>query len=117
MKNHSPTIHSEGYPFRRALSKGMLSYLTDEARSVYSRGHRTPEPEPETPPRIGGQIGDQVVYLREEVERVEDAAEEEACLRKERKKKRKAKKEKKKGEKISKMKKPLSQKIRKIQNL
>ena len=30
MKNHNPTLHPEGYPFRRPLSKGMLSYLTEE---------------------------------------------------------------------------------------
>ena len=79
--------------------------MTEEARSVYSRGIglQNRSLKPPLPPRIGAQIGDQVVYLREEVERVEDAAEEEARLRKERKEKRKVKREKKKGEKISKM--------------
>jgi hypothetical protein len=49
MKSHSPTLHSEGYSFRRPLSMGMLNYLSESERELYIRGYRTPEPEPATP--------------------------------------------------------------------
>ena len=48
MKSHSPTLHSQGYSFRRPLSVGMLNYLSESERELYIRGYRTPEPEPAT---------------------------------------------------------------------
>ena len=45
---------------------GLLEYLGTEAREEYIRGHRTPEPEPAIPSRIGFLVGEICVYLREE---------------------------------------------------
>ena len=99
MKSHNPTLHAQGYAFRRPLSKGMLGYLNEEERESYIHGHRTPEPELETPPRIGAQLGESVIFFRGGIEGVQEgAAKEEAQVRRERKRKegRVARKEKKK---------------------
>ena len=77
MKSHNPTLHAHGYAFRRPLSKGMLGYLNEEERDSYIRRPRTPEPEPETPPRIGAQLGESVIFLRGKVEGVQEGATEE----------------------------------------
>ena len=38
MKSHSPTLHSQGYRFRRPLSMGMLNYVSESERVLYIRG-------------------------------------------------------------------------------
>ncbi|KAI3681392.1 hypothetical protein L6452_36186 [Arctium lappa] len=43
--------------------------IIEEGAKDYIRGHRTPEPSPATPPRVGFQVGDVVIYLRDEKER------------------------------------------------
>ena len=71
MKSHNPTLHSYGYEVRRPLSNGLLEYLDGEDRLEYIRGHKTLDPEPATPPRIGFQVGEICVYVRQEdIERV-----------------------------------------------
>ena len=90
MKSHSPTIHSKGYAVRRPLSYGFFEYLSEDRKQEYIRGYRTPELELVTPPHIGVQIGQIVVYLREEREEgVQVGVEEKVAQeRKETKKKR-----------------------------
>ncbi|KAI3718541.1 hypothetical protein L6452_19418 [Arctium lappa] len=72
MKSHKPTTIKTGYPEARPLSTKMLTYLgSEEEAREYIRGNRTPEPRPVTPPRVGFQVGDIVVYLRDEEVRTE----------------------------------------------
>ena len=73
------------------MSHSLLEYLSVDAREEYIRGYRTPAPEPATPRRIGAQLGERVIFVREDVEGVQEAAAEEVAHGK---KERKDKKEK-----------------------
>ncbi|KAI3715212.1 hypothetical protein L6452_22184 [Arctium lappa] len=71
MMSHKPTTIKTGYPSARPLSTRMLIYLgSEEGTRIYIRGYRTPEPSPATPPRVGFQIRDVAIYLRDEGEKV-----------------------------------------------
>ena len=71
LREFKPTAHVLGYANPRPLSKAMLKSLDRETRKAYRRGNRRPEPVPVTPPRIGAQLGECVIFYRTEGDKEE----------------------------------------------